>query len=235
MGCPNETYLQNNEYASVSEQTASERSSAIASILNKKAISPQKSLTLEKAYILGTVGPGDGYVGYRTLELGVCDKEFAQYFAYCIKKVYGVDCKIYKRIIPIKEHNPKYTVRLSRRNAVEDVMTYAQYWKEATWQMPEKIKNADDELKAAYLRAIFDSQSCVSIKKKGLVMYLSNLRGLKEIKWLLGTLGIESTVSDHTNILRVHGRENLTLFSEKVNYVIKRKREAMKLLLKSYK
>jgi DNA-binding transcriptional regulator YiaG len=235
LGCSPETYLQNEKYATISNQTVLEKANAAAAILCKKAISPQKGLTLEKAYIFGTVGPGDGYVGYRTLELGVCDKEFAQYFAYCIKKVYGVDCKIYKRIIPMKGYNPKYTVRLHRRNAVEDVMTYAQYWKEATWQMPEKIKNADDELKAAYLRAIFDSQSHVDVKKKYLVMYLSNLRGLKEIKWLLSTLGIKSTVSDHTNILRVHGRENLTVFSKKINYVIKRKKEAMKLLLKSYK
>jgi len=135
----------------------------------------------------------------------------------------------------MKGHNPKYTVRLFRRNAVEDVMTYAQYWKEATWQMPEKIKNGRMEIKTAYLRAIFDSQSCVGVRNREIVMYLSNLNGLKEIKRLLGTMGIESTVSDHTNILRIYGKENIGKFSENINYIIKRKRKLLKILLKSYK
>jgi replicative DNA helicase Mcm len=101
--------------------------------------------------------------------------------------------------------------------------------------MPEKIKNGRMEIKSAYLRAIFDSQSHVSVKKKEIVMYLSNLNGLKEIKRLLETMGIKSSVSDHTNLLRISGRGNVERFSGNIGYVINRKKKALKRFLGSYK
>jgi transcriptional regulator with XRE-family HTH domain len=235
LGCPHETYLCNGRYAAVSKQTALEKANSAASILNRKKISLQRGLSPEKAYILGTVGPGDGYVGYDELELKVIDKEFAAYFAGCVKKVYGVDCKITKVKPKRKGQSESFKVRLSRKNAVEDVRKYARYWQEGDWEMPEKIKNGRMEIKSAYLRAIFDSQSHVSVKKKEIVMYLSNLNGLKEIKRLLETMGIKSSVSDHTNLLRISGRGNVERFSGNIGYVINRKKKALKRFLGSYK
>jgi transcriptional regulator with XRE-family HTH domain len=235
LGSSHETYLRNGRYASVSKQTTLEKANSAASILNRKRISLQRGLSPEKAYILGTAGPGDGYVGYDELELKVIDKEFAAYFASCIRKVYGVDCKIIKIMPKRKGQSVSFSVRLTRKSAVEDVRKYARHWKEGDWEMPEKIKNARMKIKSAYLRAIFDSQSHVSVKKKEIVMYLSNLNGLKEIKRLLGTMRIESSVSDHTNILRISRRENVERFSEKIGYVINRKRTALKRFLGSYK
>ena len=233
--CPCATFIGNDKYATVLKQTVLEKSRTAASILNRKSISAQrKDLTIEKAYILGTVGPGDGYVGRLTLELSVTDREFSKYFAHCIKKVYGVKCRVIRAKPNEPWHKWKHRVRLTRRNAVEDVRTYARYWQEYDWEIPEKILNGSPEVKAAYLRAFFDSQSHVSVTNKEIVIYVINLNGLKVMKQLLSSIGIESTVSDYTSRLRVYGKDNLTLFSEKVNYVIKRKREALEVILKSY-
>ena len=60
-------------------------------------------LTEDKAYILGVVGPGDGFLEYRNdvglyrIKLDVTDKEFAEHFAECLQKVYGLVLKSKKK------------------------------------------------------------------------------------------------------------------------------------------
>lgn len=233
LGIPCNTFIK--KYCSVSNERIIIKMIKAAKISNKNKIKRQGKLTLEKAYILGVIGPGDGYVGYDELELGVTDKEFAIEFKNYLEKTYGIEPSLYLREPVNPNHKPKYHVRLCSKAAVEDVKKYARRFKEYNWQLPRAIIKASEKIKYAYLRGIFDSQAHVSVNKKEIRMYLSNLKGLHKLKKLLKIIEIKSSVTDHNQILRICGRRNLELFSAKINFIINRKREALKELLGSYK
>jgi transcriptional regulator with XRE-family HTH domain len=224
-----------NKYCSIGDERIIDKMIKAAGIANEKIIKRQGKFTPEKAYILGVSGPGDGYVGHDEIQLRVIDKEFADMFDYCLKKVYGL--KSSRTIVkPDKPtFNKTYKVNLCSRAAVEDVRRYAKHFKEYNWQLPKIITNASENIKCAYLGGVFDSQAHVSVNKKEIVMYLSNLKGLYKIKELLGSIGIKSSVSVTRQILRISSRKNLELFATKINFVVNRKSKSLKKLLESYK
>ena len=230
-----EKFIKNKKYVKSIEEKHINRMVRIAAAFNKNKILRQMKLTTEKSYLLGVLGPGDGYVGYDELELGVTDKEFAMKFKNYLEKVYGIKPSLYFRKPVNPNHNPKYHVRLCSKSAVEDIKKYAKHFKEYNWQLPKAIRNASEKIKCAYLRGVFDSQAHVSINKYEITMYLSNLKGLYKIKKLLKNIGIRASISDHNQILRISSRKNIELFSKKINFIIKRKRKALKKLLEKYK
>lgn len=230
---PSSVFL--NKYCSIGDERIIDKMIKTAGIANEKIIKRQGKFTPEKAYILGVSGPGDGYVGHDEIQLRVIDKEFADMFDYCLKKVYGL--KSSRTIVkPGKPtFNKTYKVNLCSRAAVKDVRRYAKHFKEFNWQLPKIITSSSEDIKCAYLRGVFDSQAHVSVNKKEIVMYLSNLKGLYKIKELLESMGIKSSVSETYQILRISSRENLESFAIKVNFVIKRKGKSLEELLGSYK
>ena len=227
-----------------------------------RKISPTaRLLTPRKAFILGCVGPGDGYVTYKPeygcyeIGMGVVDAEFASYFAECLRRTYSLEpSQSFKRT--------RVEVMLHSKEAVEDILSYAtlEHFKHYHEQVPESIKRASNEIKSAYLRAFFDSQGnimCCKWDKKGaLVRYVRafkvNREVLLEIQVLLWDLGIKShvfkykepgptiiqgktTYSKGAWCIQIHDYSSLKTFREKIGFTIKRKLEILDRALASYK
>ena len=100
-----------------------------------------KKLTLEKAYILGVVGPGDGFIEYRNdngvyrIVLEAVDLNFVNYFIFCLEEVYNVKPKI-KMLKPRNFGvNNTFRARLSSKQICDDVLSYSVSFKEKTWRV----------------------------------------------------------------------------------------------------
>ena len=102
-----------------------------------------KDLTTEKVYVIGTIC-GDGYISteYR-IGLSVCDREFAEYFKYCLDKIYAVNCTFSDRTRNKTNmcNSPKtqYVVSLVSKLVVEDLQSYVKSFKTKNWIVPNQI------------------------------------------------------------------------------------------------
>jgi len=199
-----------------------------------------KELTLEKAYILGVVGPGDGFIEYRKdngvyrIVLEAVDSNFIKYFVFCLEKVYGIKPKI--KVLKPRNFgiNKTFRVRLSSKQAVEDILSYNANFKESTWTVPIAIKNVSKETKAKYLQGFADSQGSVSIDSKQIILCNQNLEGLKEIEELFNDIGIKN-ISYNKNGILLYNRKNIEIFNELINFNISYKRQKLTDIVNNYK
>jgi intein-encoded DNA endonuclease-like protein len=197
-------------------------------------------ITPEKAYIMGVVGPGDGFIEYNKNSKRICletiDKDFANFFAFCLKKTYGLKPKIKVLKPRPTDTTTHYKVTLCSVAACEDLLRYEVSYKEENWRVPKEIKEASEEIKCMYLRGIADSQGsvCHSGSVRWIELSSKNTTGLKEIGDLLKELNIVDWYI-HKNGLRITARRSLLLFAQKVGFTIERKRITLTNLLNSYK
>ena len=84
----------------------------------------------EKAYILGVIGPGDGFVKVKKgeayiLGLNTIDKDFADEFERCLNLVYKKKCRRYF-YPPLSKWGKKniYVTLLCSKEAVYDILEY---------------------------------------------------------------------------------------------------------------
>lgn len=197
-----------------------------------------RELTEEKAYVLGVVGPGDGFLEFRKnmkayrIKLDVTDREFAEHFSCCLEKVYGLLPK-FKEVEPRgKEKKRKFVVTLQSKLACEDLLSYRVSFREKDWQVPEAIKNADEILKAAYLRGVADSQG--SVCGRSIVIASKNRGGVKELCELAKDLEIMDYYV-HEKGFVVYARRSLNVFAQKINFTILRKARKLENTLRSYR
>lgn len=205
----------------------------------KQISTSANKLTVKKAYVLGVVGPGDGFLEYRTnvgvyrIKLDVTDREFAEYFLYCLEKIYGLSPKLDEAEPRGKlEKKRKFIVTLQAKMACRDLLSYGVSFREKDWQVPEAIKNADEALKAAYLRGIADSQG--SVCGRSIVIASKNEAGVKELCKLAEDLGIRDYYT-HEKGFVIYARRSLEVFARKINFTILRKARKLENVLKGYK
>jgi hypothetical protein len=196
-----------------------------------------KKLTPEKAYILGVVGPGDGFILTRDsgVSLSVIDKDFADKFKYCLEKVYGHKCKE-SLIKPTGfSKNFRYNVSLYSRNVVRDIKKYNVEFKESNWAIPFNIKRASNEVKHAYISGFADSQG--SVHKREVLMFSQNELGIEDFNKILLELELRSTIQTRKDsyIISVHSRKSLEYFDQNIGFSIMRKREKLRKILSNYK
>jgi len=209
---------------------------------NPKKISKLASkLTLEKAYILGVIGPGDGFIeipknypkkGTMRICLESVDKDFINYFAYCLEKVYELKPTI--KLLKWRKGDSQlhYKVILCSKAACNDILSYGVSFKEKDWKIPIIIKNAPNEIKAKYLQGFADSQGCVSLDR-AILLASKNREGIKEIKQLFDDLKIKTW--NWNAGLGITNRIFLNAFNQKIGFIINRKQERLKNILSSYK
>lgn len=204
-----------------------------------------KELTKEKAYILGTLC-GDGYIstGYR-IGLGVCDKDFADYFKYCVEKVYGVRCSIRIRITKpnkfCKNPKPLYIVSQVSKLIVRDLNRYSTSFKTKEWKVPEQIKGSSKKIQSAFIRGFADSEGSARCRKahSEICLCSGNKESLEEIKHILDyNFNIKSYLGDKVNkatVISITKYIYLKKFHDEIGFIIKRKQENLKKGLNSYK
>ena len=204
-----------------------------------------KQLTPEKSYILGVLC-GDGYIAKNLISLGVIDKDFAEYFAYCLEKVYGLKTKIY--FIKIKSQKfpkghtslckPQYNSVLHSRQSLKDILRYNKKgFKTKTWRVPREIMESKNEkIIGMFLKGFFDSEGCVNVR--WVDGYSSNYQALKDIQKLLEKINIKSNFRklnrDYEMYqLSIYSKPNQAIFLNKVGFSIKRKMDKLINILKN--
>ena len=153
----------------------------------KQISSKSNDLTQEKAYAIGTIC-GDGYISteYR-VGLSVCDKEFANYFKYCLEKTYGVTCSSTERMRnkTNMSNSPRkqYVVSLVSKLIVEDLQTYIKSFKTKDWRVPKQILDSTEEIQAAFIMGFADSEGSVRFRKGNgeITIHSTNKEGLREV------------------------------------------------------
>lgn len=197
-------------------------------------------MSKELAYVLGVVGPGDGYINREyTIGLDVCDKDFADYFQSCLEKVFDLKCKRYIKLkLPtklVKSSSKQYSVQLHSKSAVQSLKKYKVSFKEGVWRIPKKIKDSDDNYKSMYLKGIYDSQASVNTKAKSIVVGIKNSEGIKEIYSLLKNIGIESSIYQDEIRLIISSQKYLQLYNSKIGFIINRKQKDLNSIQNSYR
>jgi orotate phosphoribosyltransferase-like protein len=206
----------------------------------KKEILPSAhQLTSEKAYVLGVVGPGDGFIEFNKNSKQICleaiDKDFIDYFAKCLEKIYGIKPSIKLLKMRPTDTHQHFKVRLYSTEACKELLSYGVSFREGNWEVPNEIKKAPSQIRAMYLRGMADSQGSViySGQTRFVELCNTNTKGLEEIGELLNSLGvIDWYIYDKG--LRIYGRKALTLFAQKINFTIERKTKTLERLLNSY-
>jgi len=156
-------------------------------IITKKRTVPipesAKSLTLEKAWILGVLA-GDAHLDIKNariiLESGYKnpDKYFIQIWKDTLEKLYGIKCRPWKRLDKIVGYV------LSSRRVADDLIRYGSFGR-YKWIVPSGIFNANKNIKRFYVCGFFDSEGCVPRNKHEITAKSVNHEGLEQIKDLL--------------------------------------------------
>jgi len=183
-----------------------------------------KELTLEKSYIMGVIGPGDGFIEYNQnngqyrVALEAVDLDFIDYFIFCLDKVYNIKPKIKELKIRSFGINKTFRVRLGSKQVCDDLLNYKANFKESNWTIPQAIKNSSLIIKAKYIQGFADSQGCVANynTQRSIILSSNNISGLKEMAKLIKDFGIESTLFKHG--LRITSQDNLEKFSNFINF-----------------
>lgn len=206
-------------------------------------------LTPEKAYVLGAVGPGDGWIETKgVIGLKAKDLDFVEKFRDCLTKVYGACPKV-------RQTDGYYRVRFCSRYLIRnDILNYGalEHFKEGSERVPKQIKNAAPAIKRAYLQAFFDSQGWVYLhsamygKQKGVKTprtsrrveaVKNNLYVIQEIRQLLSDLNIYSYIrrkSEKGYRIAITGKIDLKLFKNQIGFSIARKRLKLDAIFSSY-
>src|SRR3989338_4837193 len=199
-----------------------------------------EDLTSEKAYVLGVIGPGDGFMEYRKKEglyrvaLEAVDLDFVKYFSLCLEKVYGIKPKIVVLKMREGDSKPHYKSILQSKKVCDDLLSCKADFKEKTWNVPEIIKNSSREIKAKYIQGFADSQGSVHTNYKQIILCNQNIGGLKEIEELLNDLKIKNISYDKRGIILCN-RKNVELFGKLINFNISYKKEKLTHEIENYK
>ena len=177
----------------------------------------------------------EGVTDY-SIRLNVIDRDFADYFQYCLERVFSLKCKRYIRIVQpsklVKVSSKQYVVVLCSKAAVISLKRYKVSLKEKTWRIPDCIKKSTKGYKTAYLKGIFDSQG--SIGNKQVILTVHNKEGIKEIKSLLNSIGIKVGITGDYRLF-ISGEKYLKLYNSLIGFSIMRKGTKLKENLNSYK
>lgn len=202
----------------------------------------REKMSKELAYVLGVVGPGDGWINSEyAIGLNAADKDFVDYFQLSLEKVFGLKCGRYKkkatRTKSGKLGKKQFVTILSSKSAVQSLKKFKVPFKEKIWRIPEKIKNSTKGYKAEYLKGIFDSQAHVAYKKvnRFISVKIYNPEGIKEICSLLRDININASIHKDKIRFQISGKRNLELYDQKIGFIIRRKKEKLKKAILSYK
>ncbi len=213
-----------------------------------------RQLTKEKAYILGVMcGDGCLWKGFTKkkqvtkitpqmeyhIRLVAIDRDFVDYFAHCIEKVYGVKPSYKYRKTKNINWSDTYTVYCRQKAIFNDIESFGAF-STKTWRTPSEILNSNKNIISAFLRGFFDSEGTVNPKKYNRYIRAdsTNIKGLREIVYLLKKLDIKPTKISkdrdcyYVSISNIDGLEK---FYKYIGFSIRRKFKRLESIIKQYR
>jgi hypothetical protein len=202
----------------------------------------QEGISALKGYIICAIfGDNAGNTRtnkYRTHYVGICagrDRDFAELFAECVEKEYGLELKIYRK------SDNQWIARRSCKPIWKDLRRYAKFGKNE-WQLTRKGMEEFGKLPPRdlgfALSGFFDAEGTVS---RSITADSVNRKGLELIRFFLDKLGIKSTIRGpyrrkpnespiYVLYINTH-KQNLIKFKELVNFNVIRKRAVLNKLI----
>ena len=118
-------------------------------------------------------------------------------------------------------------------------------------EIPEFVKAANANLKCKYLQQAFDDEGCVGVKRKTIsfksaALYNKQSALIQIVQKMLEDIEISSKIKKDCDyiskgkkktcwVLHIHGKNNLEVFSNNINFKITKKRQKLYTILTSYK
>ncbi|HLC58832.1 MAG TPA: LAGLIDADG family homing endonuclease [Candidatus Nanoarchaeia archaeon] len=194
-------------------------------------------LTENKAYILGVIGPGDGYLTKSGIALSVIDRDFAETFKLKCEIVYGITPSEYIKKPGKTTYgtNDSFTVQFFSVNLLDDLKNYNVSFREGDWRIPDQIINSNDKIKCSYISGFADSQGTPN--ERQITIASSNLEGMRQMLILVRSLGLRSNIQKAKNIyvLCITSRASLEYYYDKIKFCILRKQIKLSGFLANYK
>jgi len=190
---------------------------------------PPITLDEDLAYVLGVIGPGDGFTFRDGISLETIDREFAEEFRQRVEKVTKLKCRFISFYRGTPNRKPTYRVILFSRQFRDFLAIFGVSFRHKEWRVPDVIIQSQEGVKAAYLRAFFDSQASVH---KCICIEVKNPQGLREIQRMLNDFHLRTYFVRRNNRenmckLWITGRSSLERFHSKIGFTIKRKHEKL--------
>lgn len=206
-----------------------------------------------KAYIAGVIAgdaclerakayiKANGEIQYKfRLSLDSSDREFVDRFRESVVSVYGLsksqvretqrtfrrgryaDGEEYQAIV--------YRYQVANREMYDDLVAlFGNEPHEWTWRVPQVVFDGLLDVRVAFLSGFTDSEGWVAESNKGVGLASSNLPGLEDVKRLLDSIGIESSLYHNANGSHsiIISLDAAVRFQRLVGFTIPRKAEAL--------
>lgn len=197
-------------------------------------------------YVLGVLC-GDGYTNSQRGAIGLTasDKDFVNAFGNKIKNYTGEELHFTEEERKVENWSKKWRVEIYSR---EWSNFFSQFkLKQKNWEVPECIFNSNEEIICSFLRGFYDSEGhCEIWENRGSNIRItnSNQEGLKDVKELLETIGIENNISIYKteakdgrvwHRLVIGNLDDKHNFTKKVGSLIDRKRKDLEKIKDEYK
>lgn len=189
---------------------------------------PETGLNIEKAYVLGVL-TSDGYIESYRLGLDATDRDFVEYFAYCIEKIFKTPVRIKYRMSRSANWKPQFVVRLNSKEACRELLHFGKF-KQENWGVPKEIFASDEKIICSYLQGFADGDGGVDKTNGFIGLYSKNLLGLKEIGLLLSKIGISWRLVariDKASTIKIHKLSDLITYQKKIGFSIGRKNQCL--------
>ncbi len=198
-----------------------------------------EALTPSKGYLLGVLC-GDGSIwqhscGSWYIGLSVSDLDFARAFAAALEEVYGVAPKVASRKHKASNGALVHTVQKGSSVVCLDLLALMDgKCRTEDWLVPECVKEANDDVKVAFVRGFFDSEGGLTGGASfQIVAWSRNEFGIRGVSEIAESLGVSTKVYTcmkrdlpyYALAIRAGSRR---LFFEKVGFSIARKQDALR-------
>lgn len=201
-------------------------------------------LTVEMARCIAKIS-GDGCLYYRYIRYNNTCQELREEFIADVKKEFN-----HFKFTYGKSNSGTPFVQIHGKALIGKFLEFLPSYKSEDIYVPSQIFEASEEVKCAYLRALFDDEGSVGIRifektgewKRNVKIDSKSRKLLEGIKFLLQTIGVSSneirmcTKQDKFwYYLGISGRANFSLFASKIGFTHPLKQQKLVFLLRTYK
>jgi DNA-binding transcriptional regulator WhiA len=177
-----------------------------------------------------------------TMFLESKDNEFVEHFGQRLDAFFETQAKRYERV---KGNLNLYSIAFHKKSCIIEFCDKFRFKQGSfDWTVPQQCYE-DKHFRKGFLQGFFDAKARIRIrfrkrqkkaentfrfeKVRNIRVSAVHRKGLDEIKTLLESFGIGSTISQSNgnNILDIEGKQRIMMFKDKVGFMVKNKKEEL--------